>query len=99
MNRTVVLQPATRALLKTSHTKSSTHNELRYVQSQIQITKYINNALNTKQPMKHTTYKRTQWSQSITDNGQYQCKYAYQLQQSDKAHHTKNKPLYTVNLH
>jgi len=31
MNRTVVLQPATRAPLKTSHTKSPTHNELKYV--------------------------------------------------------------------
>ena len=32
----------------------------RYVQFQIHITKYINNALYTKQPMKHTTHKRTQ---------------------------------------
>ena len=67
--------------------------------SQIHITKYINNSLNTKQPMKHTTQKRTQWSQRIIDSGQYQLKYSYQLQQSDKAHHTKHKPLYTVNLH
>jgi len=47
MNRTVVLQPATRALLKPSRTKSPTHNELRYVQSQIHVIKYIINALNT----------------------------------------------------
>ena len=59
----------------------------------------VNNALITKQPMKNTTHKRTQWSQSITDSGQYQLKYTYQLQQSDKTHHTKHTPLYTVNLH
>jgi hypothetical protein len=69
MNRTVVLQPATRALLKTSHTKAPTYNELRYVQSQIHIKKYINNALITKQTMKHTTHKRTQRLQSRTDSG------------------------------
>ena len=38
-----MLQPATRTLLKPSRTKSPTHNEPRYVQSQIHITKYINN--------------------------------------------------------
>ena len=95
----VVLQPAKRTPPKTSRTKSPTHNELRYVQSQIHITKYINNALITKQPIKNTTNKRTQWSQSIIDSGQYQLKYAYQLQQSDKTHHTKHTPIYTVNLH
>jgi hypothetical protein len=58
-------------------TKSPTHNELRYAQSQIHITKYINNALITKQPMKNTTHKRTQWSQNINDKGQYQLKYNY----------------------
>ena len=68
--------------------KAPTHSELKYVQSQIHITKYINKALNTKQPMKNTTHKRTQWSQSIIDSGQYQLKYAYQLQQSLKTHHT-----------
>ena len=94
-----LLMCSTRPLLKTSHTKSPTHNEPRYVQSQIHIIKYINDALNTKQPMKHTTHKRTQRSQSVTDNGQYQWKYAYQLQQSDKAHHTKHTPLCTINLH
>jgi len=99
MNRTLVLQPAKRAPLKTSRTKSPTHKELRYVQSQIHITKYINNALTTKQPTKNNTHKRTQCSQSITDSGQYQLKYTYQLQQSDKTHHTKHTPLYTVNLH
>jgi len=36
---------------------------------------------------------------SDTNSGQYQLKYAYQLQQNDKAHHTKHTPLYTVNLH
>ena len=46
MNRPVVLQPATRTLLKPSRTKSPTHNEPRYVQSQIHITKYNNNAPN-----------------------------------------------------
>ena len=76
-----------------------THNELRYVQSQIHITKYINKALITKQPMKNTTHKRTQGSQSIIDSGQNQLKYTYQVQQSDKTHHTKHTPLYTVNLH
>jgi len=50
---------------------------------------YINNALITKQPMKHTTHKRTQWSQSITDSGQYKLKYTYQQQHSDK-HITPN---------
>ena len=60
MNRTVVLQPAKRAPLNTRHTKSAAHNELRYVQSQIHIKKYINNALITKQPMKNTTHKQTQ---------------------------------------
>ena len=40
--------------------------------------------------MKNTTHKRTQWSQSITDSGQNQLKYTYQLQQSDKIHHTKH---------
>ena len=84
------LQPGTRALLKPSRTKSPTHNELRYVQSQIHVTKYINNALITKQPMKNTTHKRTQWSQSIIDSGQNQLKYTYQLQQGDKTHHTKH---------
>ena len=46
MNRPVVLQPATRTLLKPNRTKSPTHNELKYVQSQIHITKCINNAPN-----------------------------------------------------
>ena len=46
MNRPVVLQPATRTLLKPSRTKSPTRNELRYVQSQIHVTKYINNIPN-----------------------------------------------------
>ena len=95
MNRTVVLQPAKRTLLKTSRTKSPTHNELRYVQSQIHITKYINNALITKQPMKNTTHKRAQWSQNIIDSGQYQLKYAYQPQQSDKTHHTKHTTIHS----
>ena len=60
MNRTVVLQPAKRAPLKTIRIKSPTHKELRFVQSQIHITEYINNALITKQPMKNITHKRTQ---------------------------------------
>ena len=30
------------------------------------------------------------WSQSITDSGQNQLKYTYQLQQGDKTHHTKH---------
>ena len=47
----------------------------------------------SSQPMKHTTHKRTQWSQIIKENGQYQWKYTYQLQQSDVAHHTKHTPL------
>ena len=46
MNRPVVLQPATWTLLIPSHTKSPTYNEPRYVQSQIHITKYINNIPN-----------------------------------------------------
>ena len=70
-------------------TKTPSHNELRYVQSQIHITKYINKSLNTKQPMKNTAHKRTQWSQSIIYSGQYQLKYTYQLQQGDK-HITPN---------
>ena len=85
--------------LKLDVPKAPSHNELSYVQSQIHITKYINKALITKQPMKNTTHKRTQWSQSITDSSQNQLKYAYQLQQSDKARHTGHTPLYTVNLH
>ena len=85
--------------LKPAVQKAPTHNELRYVQSQIHITKYTNKALITKQPMKNTTHKRTQWSQSIIDSGQNQLKYTYQLQQRDKTHHTKHTPLYTVNLH
>ena len=60
---------------------------------------YINIALITKQPMKNTTHKRTQWSQSIIDSGQYQLKYTYQLQQNDKTHHTKHTSLNTINLH
>ena len=90
VNRTVVLQPAKRTPPTTSRTKTPTHNELSYVQSQIHITKYINKALISKQPMKNTTRKRTQWSQSIIDSGQNQLKYTYQLQQSDKTHHTKH---------
>ena len=96
MNRTAVLQPAKRTPPKTSRTKSPIHNELRYVQSQIHITKYINNALIIKQPMKNTTHKRTQWSRSIIDSGQYQSKYTYQLQQSDKTHHTKHTHTHTT---
>ena len=46
--------------VKTSHTTAPTQNEMRYVQSQIHITEYINNALITKQPMKHATHKQTQ---------------------------------------
>ena len=30
------------------------------------------------------------WSQSITDSGQNQLKYTYQLKQGDKTHHTKH---------
>ena len=60
------------------------------VQPQIHITKYINKARNTKQPMKNTTHKRTQWSQSITDSGQNQLKYTYRLQQGVKIHRTKH---------
>jgi hypothetical protein len=44
------------------------------------ITKYTNNAVITKQPMKSATHKRTQWSQRIIDSGQYRLKYTYQLQ-------------------
>ena len=84
---------------KAAAPKAPTHNELRYVQSQIHITKYINKALITKHPTKNTTHKRTQWSQSIIDSDQNQLKYTHQLQQSDKTHHTKHTPLYTVNLH
>ena len=76
-----------------ANSNTPTHNELRYVQSQIHITKYTNKALITKQPIKNTTHKRTLWSQSIIDSGQYQLNYAYQLQQSDKTHHTKHTPL------
>ena len=74
--------------------KAPTHNELRYVQSQFHITKYLNKALNTKQPMKNTTHKRTQWSQSITDSDQNQLKYTYQLHQGDKTHHTKHTTIH-----
>ena len=42
------------------HQSSNTQRAERYVQSQIHITKHISNALITKQPMKHTTHKRTQ---------------------------------------
>jgi len=45
-SRPVVLQPATRTPIKPSRTKSLIHNEPRYEQSQIHITKYINNAPN-----------------------------------------------------
>ena len=50
----------------------------------------INKALNTKQPKKNTTHKRTQWLQSIIESGQNQLKYTYQLQQGDKTHHTRH---------
>ena len=88
-------------LLKPAASKALTHNELRYVQCQSHITKDINKAPITKQPMKNTTHKRTQWWKGIIVSGQNQLKYAYQLQQSDKVHHTKHThtPLYTVNLH
>jgi len=52
----------------------------------------------TNQPMKQTTHKRTWWSQSIKDNGQYQEKYAYQLQQSNKTHHTTTHHKFTLTL-
>jgi len=40
---------------------------------------------------------RTQQSQSRKQyNSQYQQKYAYQLQQSDKARHIKHTPLHTI---
>jgi len=48
MNRQVVFQPATRTLLKPRRTISPKHNEPRYVQSQIHITKYINNGPNNR---------------------------------------------------
>jgi hypothetical protein len=35
-------------------------------------------------------HRRTQCSQSITDSGQNQLKYTYQLQQGHKIHHTKH---------
>jgi len=57
MDRPVLFQPATRTPLKTSRTKSPTHNEGRYVQSQIHITKYINNASNC-QSTNETYYTR-----------------------------------------
>ena len=44
--------------------------------------------------MKNTTHKRTQWSQSIIDSGQYQLRYTYQLQQGDKTHHTKHTTIH-----
>ena len=65
MNRPVVLQPATRTLLKPSRTKSPTHNEPRYVQSQIHITKYINNAPNS-QSTSETYY--TQKNTKVTEH-------------------------------
>ena len=46
--------------------------------------------------MKNTTHKRTQWSQSITDSGQNQLKYTYQLQQGDKTHHTKHTTTHRI---
>ena len=78
---------------KTSTTQHQPHQisktqRTEVCKSRIHITKYINNALITKQPMKNTTHKRTQWSQSVIDSGQYQLKYTYQLQQSDKTHTT-----------
>ena len=35
----------------------------------------------------------------LIDIDRYLLKYTYQLQQSDKTHHTKHTPPYTVNLH
>ena len=90
MNRTVVLQPAKRTPPKIARTKSSNTQRTEVCTISNSHTKYINKALNTKQPMKNTTHKRTQWSQSITDSGQNQLKYTYQLQQGDKTHHTKH---------
>ena len=47
--------------------------------------------------MKHTTHMRMQQSQSRKHhNSQYQQKYAYQLQQSDKACHIKHTPLHNI---
>ena len=86
---TVVLQPAKRTPPNISRNKNSNTQRTEVCKSQIHIKKYINKALNTKQPMKKTTHKRTQWSQSIIDSGQNQLKYTYQLQQGDKTHHTK----------
>ena len=90
MNRTVVLQPAKRTPPNISRNRSSNtqRTEVRTISNSHK--KYINKALNTKQPMKNTTHKRTQWSQSIIDSGQNQLKYTYQLQQGDKTHHTKH---------
>ena len=64
-NRPIVLQPATRTLLKPSRTKSPTHNEPRYVQSQIHITKYINTVPNY-QSTNETYY--TQENTMITEH-------------------------------
>ena len=51
------------------------------------------------QPTKHITHMRTQQSQNRKHhNSQYQQKHAYQLQQFDKASHTKRTPLHTTIL-
>ena len=69
----------------TNNTKHSKYNSWR-MKDQFD----VNKAQNTKQPMKNTTHKRTQWSQSIIDSGQNQLKYTYQLEEGDKTHHTKH---------
>jgi len=53
----LVLQPATRTLIKPSRNKSPTHIGPKYVQSQIHTTKYINNAPNY-QSTNETYYTR-----------------------------------------
>ena len=51
------------------------------------------------QPIKHTTHIRTQQSQNRKHhNSQYQYKHVYQLQQFEKASHTKRTPLHTIIL-
>ena len=85
-----MLQPAKRTPPKTSRTKSSNTQRTEVCIISNSHKKVHHKALNTKQPMKNTTHKRTQWSQSIINSGQNQLKYTYQLQQGDKTHHAKH---------
>ena len=69
--------------------RNADKHEPSYVQSQIHITKYINNAPNYQSTNETYYTQENTMITSIKDNGQYQRKYAYQPQQSTK-HITPN---------